>query len=218
MQGTQPRGPDVATPPGPGSWRHAGIALLAALAWPLASHLAVVAGRADLLPPITSAALLLVLSVAAIRATRLGSRIVLVTAMLGIAVMSWFAPAALAFVAPAAIAVAAGLWFALSLLPGREPRIAVFARREHGGDLPPEVASYARRLTWVWAVLLFSLAAAGLALAVFAPMAVWSAYTNIASYVIMGAFFVAEYLWRRFRFPSRRHASFVQHLRNVIDR
>ncbi len=38
----------------------------------------------------------------------------------------------------------------MTLAPGREPRIASFARLERGGELPSDLADYTRRLTWLW--------------------------------------------------------------------
>lgn len=196
----------------------AGIALLAVLAWPVASHAAALAGRLDLMPAITATMGLALLFLGVIRATRAGVRIALVLAMVAVAATWALAPRVLLFVAPAAITAAVGAWFAVSLAPEHEPRVATYARREHGGALPADVARYARRLTLAWALLLFASAAASLLLAALAPVTVWSAYANLGSYAIIAAFFVAEYLWRRLRFPAQRHASFLAHVRNVIDR
>ena len=80
-----------------------------------------------------------------------------------------FAPSLLLFVPPAALNVAFGVFFAVTLAPGREPRIASFARLERG-ELPPDLARYTRRLTWLWTVFFFASAAIGLLLAAFAPL------------------------------------------------
>ena len=53
-------------------------------------------------------------------------------------------PPLLLFVPPAALNVAFGVFFGVTLAPGREPRIATFARLERG-ELPPDLRRYTRR-------------------------------------------------------------------------
>lgn len=140
---------------------------------------------------------------------------------LGVAVavvLGWnYAPSLLLYVPPAALNGAFGVFFAVTLAPGREPRIASFARLERGGDLPPDLARYTRRLTWLWTMFFFVSAAVGLLLAVSAPLAVWSAFVNVASYVAVAALFVGEYLYRKLRFPHYRHAPLATLMRIVVE-
>jgi uncharacterized membrane protein len=56
----------------------------------------------------------------------------------------------------------------------------------------------------------------GLVLAVFAPLVVWSTFTNVASYAIVAALFVGECLWRRVRFTQDRHTPIGEMLRIVV--
>jgi uncharacterized membrane protein len=176
------------------------------------------AGRPDLMPAIT-ASVAIVLALLALARSRSGVAQAACAATIVAVLALWrFAPAWLLFLAPAAISFAVGLWFACSLLPGREPRITAYARREQQDELPPDVALYTRRLTLAWALLPFALGATGLALAVFAPLVVWSTFTNVVSYLILAGFFAGEYAWRRLRFPGHRHVSFAAHVRNRIAR
>ena len=142
--------------------------------------------------------------------------------LLGLAIavatlLAWrYAPALLLFVPPAALSIAFGIFFATTLRPGREPRIATFARLERGEALPPELVVYTRRLTWIWTMLLFASAAIGLALAMTAPIGTWSAFVNVGSYLAMGALFVGEYAYRRVRYRHHRHGSLLELIRIVM--
>lgn len=117
-----------------------------------------------------------------------------------------------------------GWWFARSLREGSTPvvtRIVAALEACRPPDLPPDVARYAYRLTAAWAGLLLAMTAASLALALlaepdglllrmgYAPpvqvsRATWSTVANLLDHGLIGAFFVAEFLWRQFRFPERR--------------
>ena len=117
-----------------------------------------------------------------------------------------------------------GWWFARSLGEGDTPvvtRIVAALEECRAPELPADVARYARRLTAAWAGLLLVMTAASLALALlaepdglllrmgYAPpvqvsRATWSAVANLLDHGLIGAFFVAEFLWRQFRFPDRR--------------
>ena len=140
-------------------------------------------------------------------------------AWLGLAVLAcitWrFAPAALLFVPPAALNIAFALFFGATLVPGREPRIATFARLERG-ELRPAIAKYARGLTWVWTVFFLASATIGVLLAAFAPLEVWSAFVNVGSYIAVAALFFGEYVYRRFRFPHDPHVSLAAFVRLVM--
>jgi uncharacterized membrane protein len=180
------------------------------------SHGAMLAGRADLMPAITAIVALLV-SLALLAASHGARARVIWFVIAAITLIAWrFFPSLLLFAPPAALNVAFGMFFATTLAHGREPRIATFARLERGGELPAELAAYTRRLTWIWTIFLFACAAIGLALAAFAPLAVWSAFVNVASYVAIAALFVGEYLYRRVRYRGYRHGSLVALIRIVM--
>jgi uncharacterized membrane protein len=178
----------------------------------------VLAGRPDLLPFVTALAVAVVALIALLRSHTWPGRVGFAAVLGATFALLRLAPEALLFATPSALALAVGLWFARSLAPGREPRIATYARREHGGELSEDVARYARRLTLAWAMLLFLIAGTGAALAAFAPLAVWSTFTNVVTYLVLAGCFAGEYVWRRLRFPDRQHASFLDHLRNVARR
>lgn len=107
--------------------------------------------------------------------------------------------------------------FGQTLLPGRTPLIEQIVHRLHAQHAAPEVGAlvYARRLTLAWTVLFVVLASTNLLLAVFAAPELWSLFANLIAYVIVVAFFLVEYAYRRRRFPRqpyRNMREFVQRL------
>jgi len=195
----------------------AAVAATAALAWPVSSHLAVLTGHPQWMPGITAGVALVLLATTFVTTSSALARTLLGIGMLAI-VAAWHRwPALLLFVPPAAINVALGIFFVTTLRRGHEPRIARFARLERGIEvLPADLALYARRLTWVWSGYFFAAAAVGLLLAAFAPLAVWSAFTNVLSYLLVALLFVGEHAFRTRRFAHYRHASLTSLLRTVV--
>lgn len=125
-------------------------------------------------------------------------------------------------------------WFGRSLLQGR---VALITRIVSGiEDMPvDQLASdlwrYTRSLTLAWACLLGGLALLNLALALIAvpdglvaqfggvsPLSVtrtqWSWLANVGNYGVIAGFFIAEYHWRKGRFPGR-YTSFFDFLRRL---
>ena len=180
------------------------------------SHGAAIAGRADAMPAITACVALIVSMALVVASSRMHARLVWL-AVAATALFAWhYAPSLLLFVPPAALNIAFGVFFGATLRPGREPRIATFARLERGEALPPELARYTRRLTWIWTIFLFASAAIGVVLAVVAPIGVWSAFVNVGSYVAIAALFVGEYVYRRIRYRQYRHGSLLALIRIVV--
>lgn len=101
---------------------------------------------------------------------------------------------------PALISFAILFGFARSLRPGHgPPMIEVFARLQVG-ELPADELPYCRRVTYVWCYFLLANAFAALAFAAFASVAAWAIYTGLVAYVLMGALFAGEYVYRAWRF------------------
>lgn len=71
-------------------------------------------------------------------------------------------------------------------------------------DLPPEGVVYTRRVTRVWCGFFVFNAAAALYTALPAGQDFWLWYNGLASYLLMGALFAVEWLYRRWRFPEAR--------------
>jgi uncharacterized membrane protein len=196
-------GPSSVRNRAPWLWRAAGIAL--ALAYPFAVHYAVLSGE----PALALALLAALLGYAAAVPLRAAPR------------ARWllpFAGAALVLVAPEGgvrlldlppilIPLALAWVFGRTLFGGRTPLVSRFAELEQGGSLPPELARYTRRLTWVWTLFLLALAGASAGLSASGDREAWSWFTNFASYLLVGALFFGEYVYRRVRFRRYRHDS-----------
>lgn len=93
--------------------------------------------------------------------------------------------------------------FGASLVRG--PSMVERLARLREPDLPPEAIAYTRRVTQAWCVFFVANGAVALGTALFATDAVWSLYTGVISYVLMGLMFGGEYLLRM-RFKRLHHA------------
>jgi uncharacterized membrane protein len=120
--------------------------------------------------------------------------------------------------------------FGHTLAPGEVPLIERLARLIHGPDKVTEaIRTYARRVTLAWTLVMGMMGVLNLTLALVAqpdgvlllmgitpPFTVhvetWSLFANFLNYVIVGTFFIAEYLYRDYRFPEQR-----RRYRNVFD-
>jgi uncharacterized membrane protein len=72
-----------------------------------------------------------------------------------------------------------------------------FARRREP-DLPPVAIAYMRGVTQVWFLFLLSNAAVAAALGLWGSLQLWTLWTGLVSYLLMGALFLGELAWRRF--------------------
>ena len=124
--------------------------------------------------------------------------------------------------------------FGRTLAPGKVPLIGRIVRALEGNPgqpLAPELEIYTRRLTLAWTVLLAMLALVNGTLAAIAvpggllqglgidsPVSVsreqWSWFANLLDYGIVGGFFLAEYGYRKHRFPGR-YRSFADFMRKL---
>lgn len=193
--------------------------LLLALAFPLLAHAAAASGS-QWLAALAVGCLALAL-VWPLRRRPLAFGIVLgaIAAALGLLLARGRAELLLLF-PPVLITAMVGAVFARSLRRGRMPLIERVVRALHPEALQwPGVPIHLRRLTWGWAVLLLGLAAINLLLAAIAvpggllhsvgvtpTVAVawrdWSWFANVANYALIALAFVAEFVYRRWRWPQ----------------
>lgn len=127
---------------------------------------------------------------------------------------------------PVAINVALSFLFAVTLVRGHEPLIArAIAVVESPARLAlPRVATYARRLTFAWALFLGLqglvlvvvalcrvpgglLARCGVSPPVMLAGNAWPAYLHFGSYAGVLAFFLVEYAYRRWHLRHMEHAA-----------
>jgi len=116
-------------------------------------------------------------------------------------------PAAVIAAPPVLLNLALCALFASTLSRGREPMIGRFARLERGGDLPPDLQSYTRVLTVLWAGFFLLMAAISIFLAARGSVTAWTLFTNVLNYVLVAVFFTLEYAYRRLRYRHYEHAS-----------
>jgi uncharacterized membrane protein len=94
--------------------------------------------------------------------------------------------------------------FGYSLLA--PPSVIERIARGRGPALPPFVVAYTRRVTQVWCGFFMLNGGIAFATALWAPAAVWSLYTGVISYALMGLLFAAEYVVRIQVKKRHRHA------------
>ncbi len=88
--------------------------------------------------------------------------------------------------------------FAYSLIA--PPTVVERLARLREPDFPPAAVAYTRRVTQVWCGFFVLNGGIAFATAWWASQAVWSLYTGVIAYVLMGILFGGEYLVRlRFR-------------------
>jgi uncharacterized membrane protein len=105
--------------------------------------------------------------------------------------------------------------FALSLRWGETPLVTRIARLMHDGPLPDDLVVYTRHVTQLWCVVCAALFLSAVLLALFAQPRLWSVMTNVIHYVVLGAVFVLEYAYRRWRYRHHEHSGLFQYLRRL---
>lgn len=132
------------------------------------------------------------------------------------AILAWLARRGLAGLVLDAVPVPVNLllaWlFGRSLRAGRQPLVARFIEVIEGAPrlALPEVARYARQLTWFWTLLLASQAVLlGALLGCVPPLRAphdWAmAYVHVGGYGLLVAAFALEYLFRRWHLRHLPH-------------
>lgn len=105
-----------------------------------------------------------------------------------------------------------GLWFASTLLPGRQPLITALAQRLHGA-LDATHARYTRRVTQAWVAYFFAMAATSVALFVGGNFQQWSFFANLLTPVAAVLLFAGEYLLRYRLHPEFERVSLADGIR-----
>jgi uncharacterized membrane protein len=67
-------------------------------------------------------------------------------------------------------------------------------------ELGPGELAHCLAWTRIWGIYRLAPAAIGLVLARWAPLAVWTVYVGVVSYVLVGVLFAVEYVIRKIRF------------------
>ena len=100
------------------------------------------------------------------------------------------------YLPPVVISFGLLLIFGRTLRPGKVPIISRYAELIDG-NLTDEMEKYTRQVTRAWAILFLLLTVESIVLAVFAPLYIWSLFTNVINYLAVAVMFIAEYAYRR---------------------
>lgn len=101
----------------------------------------------------------------------------------------------LLYLPPVIMNVALLLMFGRTLRPGRTPLVTRIALAL--GDAPSErLHRYTRAVTLAWSAFFASMAVESALMAVLARPELWSLFTNLVNYVLIGVFFLVEYTIR----------------------
>jgi len=205
-----------------------------AVAYPLLAHAATVTASARLtLASVVALALAMLLP--GLLAQRPAAWTGAVFAAAAIVLLVRMDAAALVlFLPPVLINVFLAWLFGRTLGTGRPSLIERLVRLLHPPeeDLDPAIAAYATRLTAAWTVLFTTLASVNLLLALFAtpgglleaaglaptwavPIETWSLFANLLNYLVVGLFFVVEWIYRRRRFPQQPYRNLLDFLRRA---
>jgi uncharacterized membrane protein len=202
-----------------------------AFSYPLVAHFAVVRNSMVLL--LLALAVLIVLPMLpALTRGSVAAWLAIPAITAGLWWMSRSMPATLPlYIAPILVPGFMAVVFGSSLLRGQVPVIEQMIRimepGDHGGVPETVVWAYARALTLGWTLLFIAISATNLVLGLLAepeglllaagitppltvPETVWSLFANLIGYLLVAAFFVIEYAYRRQRFPRQPY-------RNILD-
>lgn len=185
--------------------------LLLLISYPLCVHLAVVTFNAN----IQLLALILLaagISYPGIKQKSIFAWMVLLVVILMSLVISYLGLTLYVLYIPP-IVIPLLLWsvFFRSLLPGQTPLTTQIGESVHG-PFRGAMAVYSRRVTVFWSLFFVLLAIWSGVLVVVASTEVWSLFTNVINYLLVGVVFITEYLYRKFRFREFKHLHFWRYV------
>ncbi len=121
----------------------------------------------------------------------------------------------LLFLPPILMLLSLFILFAQSLLAGQTPLITRYASIL-GDNLNEHHLRYNRNLTVIWSAFFLLMTIASILLAVFASIEVWSFFTYVLSYLLLGSFFIIEFMFRKHYFAGEIEGGFFQFIRKII--
>jgi len=83
-------------------------------------------------------------------------------------------------------------------------------------ELPPGIAEYCRKVTWLWSIFFALNIVFCAALAIWADDVLWAFYNGGMIYLLLGIMMTSEYFWRRIRYPWLEVPPFKQSMMNII--
>lgn len=141
--------------------------------------------------------------------------------LLGVALVSFLLASAdlaryVLYVPPIIIPLLIWSGFMRTLLPGQVPLVTAIGVQTHG-QLPPEIERYTRQVTIFWAVFLAILTLWAAAMPWLLSDTVWSLFSNFLNYALVALMFLAEFIYRRWRFSDFEQPSLRQYLKIVFQ-
>jgi uncharacterized membrane protein len=122
----------------------------------------------------------------------------------------------LLFLPPVLFSLTLMAFFGRTLRPGSEPLITRISRSMRGEALPAEVERYTRRVTILWVAMFGLLATEATLLAAFAPLWIWSLFTNFINHVLVVLLLAGEYLYHSRRYPNKVHHNIGDFARDLV--
>jgi len=121
------------------------------------------------------------------------------------------------YVPPIVIPLAMLLLFGGSLRAGATPLISRIAEIMRGEPLPDVLRIYTRHVTQLWCAVSVALMISAIATAIWARAEVWSFTVNVAHYAVLGAVFLLEFFYRRFKYAQLEPWGLLQYLRRLAQ-
>lgn len=189
--------------------------LLASLAYLILAHTAALTGWQ--LPAVTAVAVLVAMTLILLRGLP-WLQLALLASVTACLVFSAQPMRLLMYAPPVLFPLLLATLFGRSLRPGRQPLVEriVWHLHDRPAALDDDLRAYARGVTVYWCGVFVFMAALNLALAVAAPVAVWSWIGNVAAYAIPLLAMLAEYAWRKRVFPVQRYDNLFVYLRQMV--
>lgn len=116
---------------------------------------------------------------------------------------------------PVLVFTALTVFFGQTLRAGKTPLAALIGERVRGA-LPPPVARYGRRLTWIWTMFFAALTLECALLGLFASPFWWSLFVHFINPGLMALLFVGEYPVRRLVLGELERTPFLDGLRETM--
>jgi uncharacterized membrane protein len=185
------------------------------VSYPLVIHLSIRAERADIAIYFIAAILLLPLLFNVFRARRPALWMMVMAGLsLMVGYLGYRYAASMIVIPPLLIFSGLFLFFGYSLRAEGTPVITRFAELILG-EVEPDVRAYTRKATMAWMIFFLVMLLISLALALWAPLTVWSWFANFMAYLLIAVMFVVEFAVRRYCLPHHVDYSFFEFLRNL---
>jgi len=121
----------------------------------------------------------------------------------------------LLFLPPILMLLSLFILFTQSLLAGQTPLITRYANLL-GDNLDERRLRYNRNLTGIWSAFFLLMTITSILLAIFASLETWSFFTYVVSYILLGCFFVIEFMFRKNYFAGEIEDNFFEFIRKII--